>query len=127
MDISNRICIVLSLLQIICSNEDTIFPFVKSYFPFYILPFLNLDSSLKENKHIKLSTLGVLVILVKSKNSEVIEFFTNSEVLISILNIIESDCEISKLVAVCILQKILNEDKPLDFFCRNEENLLMVF
>jgi CCR4-NOT transcription complex subunit 9 len=127
MELSNRICIILSIFQFISSHDDTIFPFVKSNFPFYILPFLKLDSSLKENQNLKLSTLGVLGALIKSKNPEVIDFFMDFEVVISILKIIESGCEISKLVANCIIQKILNEDKPLDYFCRNEEILSMVF
>jgi len=126
MDLSNRICIILSFFHLICSNEETITPFVKSNFPFYILPFLNLDSALKENEHLKLSTLGVLGVLVKSKNPEVIQFFTHSEVMVSTLKIIDNGNEISKLVANCILQRILNEDKPLNCLCKNEKNLLMV-
>lgn len=126
MELSNRICIILSLFQSISSNEETILPFVKSNFPFYILPFLNLDSSKLENEHLKLSTLGVLGILVKSKKAEVVKFFAYSEVLTLTLKIIENGNEISKLVANCILQRILSQDKLLNFICKNKEKLLMV-
>lgn len=110
----------------ISSNDETIEPFIKTNLPFFILPFLNLDSSLKENEHLKLSTLGVLGVLVKSHNPEVINFFSNLEVISSIIKIIENGSEISKLVTICILQRILSEDKPLDSLCEYPENLKKV-
>lgn len=126
MELSNRICIILSLFQLISTNKDTILPFMKSNFPFYILPFLNLDTSKIENEHLKLSTLGVLGVLMKSKIPEVIEFFISSELITSILKIIENGNDISKLVANCILQRIISEDELLNFICKNKEKLIKV-
>ena len=107
----------------IAQHEDTIVGLTRSLIPLYFLPFLNLDSSIKENEQLKLSSLNIFISLANSDKFEVVNFFANEELLSAIIKILEKGSEISIFVANCIIKIVLSKNEILDFICENE-NLL---
>jgi hypothetical protein len=120
---SNEICIILSLFKLITMHEQTIIPFQRSLMVYYLLPFLSLDSKIKENEKIKLSTLNVFISLAKSDKPEIIQFFADKKIVLTILKVLENGSPISTLVANCIMKIILSKEKLLDFICEKKKTL----
>lgn len=87
---------------------------------YFLLPFLDIDSNNFENEQIILSCLALFGMLLKSDDIDIMNFFTDSQVVISLLKIIENDKSTSKLIATCTLQKILSGEKALNKICDNE-------
>ncbi|KAL2874551.1 RNA-binding protein, CCR4-NOT complex subunit Rcd1 [Colletotrichum sp. CLE4] len=95
---SNRVCNALALLQCVASHNDT------------RTLFLN----------------GVIGALVKNDSSEVINFLLTTEIIPLCLRIMETGSELSKTVAIFIVQKILLDDNGLNYICATYERFYAV-
>ena len=113
-------------MKLIAKNEDTITSFKRSLFPLYLLPFLNLDSSTKENEQLKLSSLSVFFSLANSSKIEIVKFFADEELLSIFLKTLKEGSKISILVMVCILKIILSKEEIMEYICGNENLLINV-
>ncbi|TPX32952.1 hypothetical protein SeMB42_g07550 [Synchytrium endobioticum] len=70
--------------------------------------------------------LGVIGALVKNDNSEVINFLLSTEIIPLCLRIMETGSELSKTVAIFIVQKILLDDMGLNYICQTYERFYAV-
>lgn len=119
--ISNKVCNALALLQCVASNTQTRGLFLASNLPLYLYPFLSTVSKQKSFEYLRLTSLGVIGALVKNDTPEVINFLLVTEIVPLCLNIIEISSDLSKTVAIFILQKILLDDQGLYYICSNYE------
>lgn len=103
--ISNRVCNALALLQCVASNSATRTLFLKANLPLYLYPFLSTNARQRPFEYLRLTSLGVIGALVKNDTPEVINFLLTTEIVPLCLNIIEISSELSKTVAIFILQK----------------------
>ncbi|CAF3589701.1 unnamed protein product, partial [Rotaria sp. Silwood2] len=67
--------------------------------------------------YLRLTALGVSGALVKTDETEVINFLLTTEIIPLSLRIMQSGSELSKTVATFILQKILGDDSGLNYIC----------
>lgn len=118
---SNRVCNALALLQCVASNSQTRTFFLQANFPLYLYPFLSTNTRLKPFEYLRLTSLGVIGALVKNDTPEVINFLLTTEIVPLCLNVIEISSELSKTVAIFILQKILLDDLGLSYICTTYE------
>ena len=64
--------------------------------------------------------------LVKNDSSEVIHFLLTTEIIPLCLRIMETGSELSKTVAIFIVQKILLDDMGLQYICQTYERFYAV-
>lgn len=146
---SNRVCNALALLQCVASHNETRTLFlngmaflsflaaVKSdrmwltmrataHIPLFLYPFLNTTSKSRPFEYLRLTSLGVIGALVKNDSSDVINFLLTTEIIPLCLRIMETGSELSKTVAIFIVQKILLDDNGLNYICATYERFYAV-
>jgi CCR4-NOT transcription complex subunit 9 len=141
---SNRVCNGLALLQCVASHSETRALFlsgtyildqtvpanvltpVLAHIPLFLYPFLNTTSKSRPFEYLRLTSLGVIGALVKNDSSEVIHFLLTTEIIPLCLRIMETGSELSKTVAIFIVQKILLDDIGLGYICQTYERFYAV-
>lgn len=123
---SNRVCNALALLQCIASHDSTRKPFLNAHIPLFLYPFLNTTSKSRSFEYLRLTSLGVIGALVKNDSVDVINFLLQTEIIPLCLRIMESGTELSKTVAIFIVQKILMDDTGLNYICQTYERFFAV-
>ncbi|KAK9478699.1 putative cell differentiation protein [Lipomyces japonicus] len=123
---SNRVCNALALLQCVASHNDTRTLFLNAHIPLFLYPFLNTTSKTRPFEYLRLTSLGVIGALVKNDSADVINFLLSTEIIPLCLRIMESGSELSKTVAIFIVQKILLDDMGLAYICQTYERFYAV-
>ena len=123
---SNRVCNALALLQCVASHSETRGLFLSAHVPLFLYPFLNTTSKSRPFEYLRLTSLGVIGALVKNDSSEVINFLLSTEIIPLCLRIMETGSELSKTVAIFIVQKILLDDLGLAYICQTYERFYAV-
>ncbi|BGP31757.1 RNA-binding protein, CCR4-NOT complex subunit Rcd1 [Rhodotorula toruloides] len=124
---SNRVCNALALLQCVASHNDTRSLFLSAHIPLFLYPFLNTTSKTRPFEYLRLTSLGVIGALVKQNdNSDVINFLLSTEIIPLCLRIMETGSELSKTVAIFIVQKILLDEVGLSYICQTYERFYAV-
>lgn len=144
---SNRVCNALALLQCVASHNETRALFLNGWYPnvfeiilclsnesrtktahipLFLYPFLNTTSKSRPFEYLRLTSLGVIGALVKNDSSDVINFLLSTEIIPLCLRIMETGSELSKTVAIFIVQKILLDDMGLAYICQTYERFYAV-
>ncbi|MCJ1328227.1 Cell differentiation protein rcd1 [Thelotrema lepadinum] len=123
---SNRVCNALALLQCVASHNETRGLFLSAHIPLFLYPFLNTTSKSRPFEYLRLTSLGVIGALVKNDSTEVINFLLSTEIIPLCLRIMETGSELSKTVAIFIVQKILLDDLGLSYVCHTYERFYAV-
>eukprot|EP00126_Sphaerothecum_destruens_P008144 Sdes_comp20105_c1_seq2m13107 len=123
---SNRVCNALALLQCVASHPDTRKDFIAAQVPLYLYAFLSTQSKTRPFEYLRLTSLGVIGALVKTDDSETINFLLQTEIIPLCLRIMENGSELSKTVATFIVQKILMDDLGLSYICATYERFYAV-
>ncbi|KAG6850550.1 hypothetical protein H0H93_011749 [Arthromyces matolae] len=125
--ISNRVCNALALLQCVASHPETRQLFLNAHIPLFLYPFLNTTSKTRPFEYLRLTSLGVIGALVKQNdNNTVIHFLLSTEIIPLCLRIMETGSELSKTVAIFIVQKILLDETGLTYICHTYERFYAV-
>lgn len=97
-----------------------------AHIPLFLYPFLNTTSKSRPFEYLRLTSLGVIGALVKNDSSDVINFLLTTEIIPLCLRIMETGSELSKTVAIFIVQKILLDDIGLGYICATYERFYAV-
>lgn len=97
-----------------------------AHIPLFLYPFLNTTSKSRPFEYLRLTSLGVIGALVKNDSTEVINFLLTTEIIPLCLRIMETGSELSKTVAIFIVQKILLDDTGLGYICHTYERFYAV-
>ncbi|KAI0629196.1 Rcd1-domain-containing protein [Trametes polyzona] len=125
--VSNRVCNALALLQCVASHPETRQLFLNAHIPLFLYPFLNTTSKTRPFEYLRLTSLGVIGALVKQNdNTTVIHFLLSTEIIPLCLRIMETGTELSKTVAIFIVQKILLDETGLTYICHTYERFYAV-
>jgi CCR4-NOT transcription complex subunit 9 len=100
--------------------------FRTAHIPLFLYPFLNTTSKSRPFEYLRLTSLGVIGALVKNDSSDVINFLLTTEIIPLCLRIMETGSELSKTVAIFIVQKILLDDVGLGYICATYERFYAV-
>ena len=107
-------------------QENTPLTLFLAHIPLFLYPFLNTVSKSRPFEYLRLTSLGVIGALVKNDSSEVINFLLTTEIIPLCLRIMETGSELSKTVAIFIVQKILLDDMGLQYICQTYERFYAV-
>ena len=116
-----------------------------AHIPLFLYPFLNTTSKTRPFEYLRLTSLGVIGALVKVRfrhfiscinrlltlpqqndNNSVIHFLLSTEIIPLCLRIMETGSELSKTVAIFIVQKILLDETGLTYICHTYERFYAV-
>lgn len=111
---------------IISYLEDSKLTQSQAHIPLFLYPFLNTTSKSRPFEYLRLTSLGVIGALVKNDSSDVINFLLTTEIIPLCLRIMETGSELSKTVAIFIVQKILLDDIGLAYICATYERFYAV-
>src|SRR6201994_755804 len=106
-------------------SQATLLTYV-AHIPLFLYPFLNTTSKSRPFEYLRLTSLGVIGALVKNDSSDVINFLLTTEIIPLCLRIMETGSELSKTVAIFIVQKILLDDHGLNYICQTYERFYAV-
>ena len=129
-----------------CYSSSTQLMFVTAHIPLFLYPFLNTTSKSRPFEYLRLTSLGVIGALVKNEpsstaalnpsgtpgnqgntnSSPTITFLLTTEIIPLCLRIMEQGSELSKTVAIFIVQKILLDDTGLGYICATYERFYAV-
>src|SRR3954453_5650690 len=123
----------------------TFYILATAHIPLFLYPFLNTTSKSRPFEYLRLTSLGVIGALVKnepasqasvnpngnpgapgSNSSPTITFLLSPEIIPLCLRIMETGSELSKTVAIFIVQKILLDDTGLGYICATYERFYAV-
>src|ERR1700753_525172 len=120
---------------------------LAAHIPLFLYPFLNTTSKSRPFEYLRLTSLGVIGALVKNEpsssvsmapsgtpggpgngnnSSPTITFLLTTEIIPLCLRIMETGSELSKTVAIFIVQKILLDDMGLSYICATYERFYAV-
>ena len=117
-----------------------------AHIPLFLYPFLNTTSKSRPFEYLRLTSLGVIGALVKNEpssnaslnpastpntqgntnSSPTVTFLLTTEIIPLCLRIMETGSELSKTVAIFIVQKILLDDTGLGYICATYERFYAV-
>jgi CCR4-NOT transcription complex subunit 9 len=117
--------------------------YLLAHIPLFLYPFLNTTSKTRPFEYLRLTSLGVIGALVKvtlfsftvchlltsvqqNDNNTVIHFLLSTEIIPLCLRIMETGSELSKTVAIFIVQKILLDETGLTYICHTYERFYAV-
>lgn len=106
--------------------SERLLTYLTAHIPLFLYPFLNTTSKSRPFEYLRLTSLGVIGALVKNDSSEVINFLLTTEIIPLCLRIMETGSELSKTVAIFIVQKILLDDLGLQYICQTYERFYAV-
>jgi CCR4-NOT transcription complex subunit 9 len=128
------------------SHHCALLTSVTAHIPLFLYPFLNTTSKSRPFEYLRLTSLGVIGALVKNEpsstsalnpsgtpsnqcntnSSPTITFLLTTEIIPLCLRIMETGSELSKTVAIFIVQKILLDDTGLGYICATYERFYAV-
>ncbi len=114
------------LVESACPTSRSLLTLQSAHIPLFLYPFLNTTSKSRPFEYLRLTSLGVIGALVKNDSSEVINFLLTTEIIPLCLRIMETGSELSKTVAIFIVQKILLDDTGLGYICHTYERFYAV-
>lgn len=94
--------------------------------PLYLYPCLSTTSKARPFEYLRLTCLGVIGALVKNEDPEVIDFLLSTEIIPLCLRIMETGNELSRTVAIFIIQKILLDRAGLEYVCQTYERFYAI-
>lgn len=112
-----------------CKVSDCIIclsTYVLAQIPLYLYPCLSTTSKARPFEYLRLTCLGVIGALVKNEDPKVIEFLLSTEIIPLCLRIMETGNELSRTVAIFIVQKILLDRNGLEYICQSYERFYAV-
>ena len=87
---------------------------------------MNTTIKTKPFEFLRLTSLGVIGALVKNESAEVVNFLLGTEIVPLCLKVMESGNDLSKTVAIFIVQKILLDNYGLSYICQSDQRLLAI-
>ena len=126
VNVSNKACNVLALLQCVAAHPSTRSLFLKANIQLFLYPFLNTISKSRAYEYLRLTSLGVIGALVKIDDPEVINNLLHTEIIPLSLRIMERGTELSQTVATFIIQKILSDNSGLSYICQTKQRFFTV-
>ncbi|KAJ7566476.1 hypothetical protein O6H91_02G104900 [Diphasiastrum complanatum] len=114
---SKRLANVLTLLQSVASNEETRGLLVKAHIPNYLIPFILSEHTEEVYENVRAISLSVIGIVCQAREAEVIYWALQSDIVQVCLHAMQIGSELSKVIAMYILEALLQNDHSLAAIC----------
>lgn len=112
-----RLCIILNILQTILDDDTVKNEFIESEFTCYLYPFLNIDDQSQRYETLRIACLGIICMLLKKNENNVIDYLQRTEIVPLSLKIMEIGTETSKYLALHAFSKIASNEEGVNYMC----------
>ncbi|XP_058083868.1 uncharacterized protein LOC131231626 [Magnolia sinica] len=114
---SKRVANVLTLFQSIAANGETRQKFVNSCVPNFLIPLILFQSPEEIYEDVRAISLSVIGILCQAREPEVIQWAIESDMVEVCRTSIEIGNELSKVIAMHILESMLQDRSGMSYIC----------
>ncbi|KAF9612980.1 hypothetical protein IFM89_004783 [Coptis chinensis] len=113
---SRRVANVLTLLQSIAANSETRTKFITTLVPNFVLPLIQYEYP-QVFENVRAVALSVVGILCQARESLIIQWAIKSNMVEICWTSIEAGSELSQVIAMHILEAILQDNEGLSYIC----------
>ncbi|KAM0686716.1 hypothetical protein COBT_002054 [Conglomerata obtusa] len=121
-----RICIILNILQLLLKNKNVKDFFIDSNFVLYLYPFLNLTQTIQKYEKLRIAVLGVIASFLDVNDDFTIRYIKNTEIVPLILKIMDMGSEVSKIIALHVFTKIIDNLEGIEYVCQTFDRFLAI-
>ncbi|ORC93846.1 cell differentiation protein [Trypanosoma theileri] len=122
--LTSRVSSVLTLLQTVAFHDSTRKVFLEAQICHLLYPFLRGMNEGAES--LRLTSLGVIGALVKTDDSDVMNYLLSTEIFPLCLRIMECGTEFARTLATFIVQKLLLSNPGLEYVCHKPDRFTAV-
>ena len=121
-----RVCKALALLQTIASHTKTQHYLISIDIIYFLTPIFALTQVEREIEYLRLTSLGVIGAMSKTKDPQIVKYLIDKEVLMICIVSIQHASEISRVIATFILSKLFNESIAIDCVCESSQKIISI-
>ncbi|XP_047336124.1 CCR4-NOT transcription complex subunit 9-like [Impatiens glandulifera] len=121
---SERVCLAITLFQIIAYHPQTKLQLIKAQIPVYLYPFLSMKLKETPFENLRLTSLGVIGALFMVDDKEICYSLLEAGVVLQCLHSMNYGSELSTSVAVYIILRLLKQEPGLNYFLQSKERFL---
>ncbi|CAL9112043.1 unnamed protein product [Musa textilis] len=112
-----RLINVLTLFQSVAANNETRQRFVDVCAPNFLVPLILFKSTNEVFEDVRTIALSVFGILCQGRESRIIKWAIENGIIEVCHCILENGCELSKVIAMHILEAILHDNSGISYIC----------
>ncbi|XP_010918789.3 uncharacterized protein [Elaeis guineensis] len=112
-----RLANVLTLFQSVAANGETMQKFVDSCVPNFLVPLILFESKIEVFDNIRAIALSVIGILCQGREPSIIQWAIESDMVEVCRTIVETGSELTKVIAMHILEAILQDGFGISYVC----------
>ncbi|XP_072954803.1 uncharacterized protein [Typha angustifolia] len=120
-----RLANVLTLFQSVAANEETRQKFVDSRAPNFLIPLILFDSRIEVFDIIRSVALSVIGILCQGREPRILQWAIENDMVEACQTIIEIGSELNKVIALHILEAILQDSIGISYICNPIRDILI--
>ncbi|GAB1218909.1 hypothetical protein ENUP19_0009G0015 [Entamoeba nuttalli] len=121
-----RVCKALALLQTIASHPKTQHFLIGIDIIYFLTPIFALTQVEREIEYLRLTSLGVIGAMSKTRDPQIVKYLMDKEVLMICIVSIQHAAEISRVIATFILSKLFSESTALENVCETPQKILSI-
>ncbi|GLJ41706.1 hypothetical protein SUGI_0863170 [Cryptomeria japonica] len=121
---SKRLANVLTLFQCTAANKEIRGKFVNAHIPNYLVPFILFENTEEYVESVRAIALSVIGIAVQAREMEVIRWAIKNSIMEVCLSAIDIGSELSKVIAMHIMETILQTNYGITYVCESNTPLL---
>ncbi|KAL7720769.1 Cell differentiation protein rcd1 [Entamoeba marina] len=125
--INKRVCKALALLQTIASHPKTQQFLIKIDIIYFLTPIFALRQNEREIEYLRLTSLGVIGSMSKTRDPQIIKYLIDKEALTICIVSIQYATDISRVIATFILSKLFSDEFALEHACDGQEKVTAIF
>lgn len=123
---STRLCITLNIFQVLLHIKSIKEFFIDANLAFYLYPFLNVTQTSQNYENLRIASLGVVATFLSINDNTTIELIKNTEIIPLTLKIMDLGSEVSKILALHVFLKIIENDEGIEYVCQTFDRFLAI-
>ncbi|XP_020093663.1 cell differentiation protein RCD1 homolog [Ananas comosus] len=120
-----RLANVLTLFQCVAANDETREKFVNSGAPNFLIPLILFDSEIEIFDYARSVALSVIGILCQGREPTILQWAIKSNIVEACHTIIQNGSELNQVIAMHILEAILQDSIGISYVCDPIHNSLL--
>ncbi|KAM0677846.1 hypothetical protein BDAP_001524 [Binucleata daphniae] len=125
-DECTRLCTTLNIFQVLLHIKSIKEFFIDASLAFYLYPFLNVTDTSQRYENLRIASLGVVATFLSINDNTTIELIKNTEIIPLTLKIMDLGSEVSKILALHVFLKIIENKEGMEYVCQTFDRFLAI-
>ncbi|KAL4204283.1 hypothetical protein AMTRI_Chr01g108990 [Amborella trichopoda] len=122
---TRRLGNVLTLFQSMAANNETRLKFVQAFIPNFLVPLILFESTEEAYENIRGMSLSVIGIICQEREPDIIKWAVDNNIVEICRRGIQIGGELSKVIAMHIIEAILQDKSGISYICKPEADHLL--